>query len=146
MISAQTAARIERDYDYQSERVKNLLRLAYRDPVLAWESWEQIGSASVDRLKEMLRRKPLKLGRLNGKLRFNFLKDQRYRESEHALSELIRLAPPWKSAQLQMQQLHERQAEEHKAPAPHERWQAEAVARRQQRDKGATLQKSARER
>lgn len=112
MIEEQVRKRIRGDFAYQSEKVRNLLRAIYRDPVLAWEEWNtQIKRQRFDVFQRNLRQSPQMLGRMNGTLRFNFWKSPDYREAEHALADLFRLSGQWRSAQVQVEQMEARIAE-----------------------------------
>lgn len=109
MIEEQVRNRIRGDFAYQSEKVKNLLRAIYRDPVLAWENWNtQIERFGFEAFERNFSRKPQMLGRMNGTLRFNFWKSWEYREAERALSDLRRLSGQWRSAQAQVEQMDAR--------------------------------------
>ncbi len=68
MIEEQTRKRIQGDFTYQSEKVKNLLRAIYRDPVLAWEQWSrQIERQGFEAFKRNLSHGLQTLGRMNGR-------------------------------------------------------------------------------
>jgi hypothetical protein len=112
MIEKQVRARLRGEYTYQSERVKNLLRVIYHDEFLAWEQWEeQSKKLGFAQFYEQFRHDPSILGRINGSLRFNFLKSEERREAEVALRDLDSIADKWRAARLQVDQMDARIAQ-----------------------------------
>ena len=120
MIEEHVRQRLRREYDYQNEKLKNWLRIIYRDPDAAME-------------------KPQMLGPLNGSIWFNFWKSTEYQTSEHRIHDLCASLRRWEDAYVQMEQIDERIAE---AQAAEKQMQDELAARKEERLQGKTRDKS----
>ena len=109
MIEDHVRKRIENDYAYQSEKVKNLFRIIYADPEAAWQLWEgRSAMQGFEAFYKRFQRRPGSLGKMNGRLWFNFIKPHAYQDRLTALEDLHRLSERWREAQMHLHQVDER--------------------------------------
>lgn len=116
MMDDYARKRIEGDYAYQSERLKNLFRAIYRDPVKAWAKWEAyVAARGFPTAEVKMARKPGYFGRQQGGLILNFWPTKAYLQREMAKRESPRVLQQWGAAHLQRAQSEERVAEAQEA-------------------------------
>jgi hypothetical protein len=135
MIDPKVRRRLEQDLAFQSERVRNLLHAAYRDPERAWARWRAgIERRGPETFTKQLQHKPTLLGRHKGTLWFNFWKDAEYQNSLRAHEELVRLTRPWHAAVMQVAQVKAREQAEKDQTEKNADIRVEWQERRQERD------------
>ena len=130
MIDPQITRRFESEAAFQEEKLRNLFRVVFRDEVKAWDRWQEMTERQgFKQAQSILKDHPARLGKLQGKARFGFLKDRAFDERETALKEVGYQAERWNSAQMQLAQHNARIQEEkqlartdqktgHERPAP----------------------------
>lgn len=139
MIEEHVRQRLRREYDYQNEKLKNWLRIIYRDPDAAMEKLHaHVLRHGFLKLDAKLRDKPQILGALKGSIWFNFWKSTEYQTSEHRIQDLCAGLRRWEDAYVQMEQIDERIAEAH---AAEKQMQDELAARKEERLKAKTRNK-----
>lgn len=112
MIENHIQTRLRREYEYQSEALKNWLRIVYRDPDAAWERLQaHVARKGFLGLETKLRERPRTLGRLNGAMWFNFWKSTQYQVSEQRVGDLCTSLRRWETAYVQLEQIDARIAE-----------------------------------
>jgi len=105
MIDPQITRRFESEAAFQEEKLRNLFRVVFRDEAEAWDRWQATTERrGFSRARSILKDRPARLGKLQGKARFGFLKDRAFDERETALKEAIYQSDRWNSAQTQLSQ------------------------------------------
>jgi len=105
MIDPQITRRFESEAAFQEEKLRNLFRVVFRDEAEAWDRWQATTERrGFSRARSILKDRPARLGKLQGKARFGFLKNRAFDERETALKEAVYQAERWNSAQTQLAQ------------------------------------------
>ena len=103
MIDDYVRKRLEKEYEYQSAKLKNLFSHVFRNKDAAWVEWESaVSRFGFDETIKILRGKPQKFGALKGRAWFGFLRNQAFHDRERALKEAYRIAENWYSSRLQL--------------------------------------------
>lgn len=105
MIDPQITRRFESEAAFQEEKLRNLFRVIFRDETEAWDRWQAMAERrGFKQAQSILKDHSARLGKLQGKARFGFLKDRAFDEREAALMEVVYQAERWNSAQTQLTQ------------------------------------------
>lgn len=101
--------RLKQEEGYETERLKNLFSVAYKNPLKAFNKYSQmLETKNVEQVVAGVLAKPQILGQLKGNLMFGFKKSKERRDAEFVLGKIKYVGTKLEQASLQRKEAERR--------------------------------------